>query len=199
MNFTRIENLKKAFLLVGALLISLFGVAQKESESVDKYRAVYTYEQPSFTNTKDSNETTVITHRALSPSEYGVYYEFDNELKKMLDLHKATNSSTTEGPGFRIQIYAGSKMELANGTKADFVQTFGHDNYSVYQNWQPPHFRVRVGDFLSRQEAMRELSTIRQVFPDAFVVTDQINLPKFKKQLIKAGLPEDRSNQDRPN
>ncbi len=198
MNFKRIEHLKKAFLLVGALLISLISVAQKESESVDKYRAVYTYEQPSFTTNNDSDATPVITHQALSPDEYGVYYEFDNELIKLLELHKSTNSATTEGPGFRIQIYAGSKMELANGTKADFVQSFGHDDYSVYQNWQPPHFRVRVGDFLSRQEAMRELATIRQVFPDAFVVIDQINLPKFKKQLIKAGLPENQT-EDRPN
>jgi hypothetical protein len=52
-----------------------------------------------------------------------------------------------------------------------------------------------VGDFLSRQEAMRELATIRQVFPDAFVVADQINLPKFKKSQIKTSLQEDHSSE----
>ena len=176
-------------MLALTLLVSVYGFAQNESESVDKYRAVYTFEQPTFNNTAEGT-TAVVSYKPIAPSDYGVFYDYDTELGKLLELHKATNSNTTEGPGFRIQIYAGSKMELANGTKADFVQSFGHDEFSVYQNWQPPHFRVRVGDFLSRQEAMRNLANIRQVFPDAFVVMDQIKLPKYKKQNIKTSLPE---------
>lgn len=195
MNFTKFEYLKSAFLLFGLILMSVCTFAQNESESVEKYRAVYTYTSanPNLNSVEDSGPAVV--HKSISPSEYGVYYDFDNRLLRLIELHKSNNSKKTEGPGFRIQIYAGSKMEIASGTKADFVQSFGHDNFAVYQNWQPPHFRVRVGDFLSRQEAMRELSTIRQVFPDAFVVADQIILPKFKKSHIKTSMQEDRSSE----
>ncbi|HEX2899121.1 MAG TPA: SPOR domain-containing protein [Bacteroidia bacterium] len=160
------------------MAIPLMG--QKETESVEKYRVVYEFTSPQYEIVGDGT-TNAQAHTSVSPDSMGVYYYFDDALPRLIDLHKRGNESTTEGPGFRIQIYAGSKMETANEAKTDFLQTFRTANMEVYKDWNPPHFWVRVGDFLSRNEAMKQLSHVRQVFPDAFVVQDKIKLPKYKK------------------
>jgi SPOR domain len=187
MNFNRVDHLKGHFLVLLTLLLSTTAVwAQKETESVEKYRVVYEYTAPQFENGSTTGSNTPIKPSA-SPDSMGVYYEYDNDLADLIELHKRTNSSTMEGKGFRIQIYAGSKMEIANEAKADFLQTFRETGMDVYKDWNPPHFWVRVGDFLSRNEAMRHLSQVKSVFPDAFVVADKINLPKYKKSTHSSG------------
>ncbi len=174
--FDLVRRLGAALSVILLLVTAAFG--QKESEPIEKYRVVYPYESPQF---DPSIAGTQVLRPRVSPDSVGVYYDFDRRLTALLDLHQRMNSSTVEGKGFRIQIYAGSKMEVANEAKADFVQTFRDGGMEVYKDWVAPHFWVRVGDFLSRNEAMRHLPNVKAVFPDAFVVSDKINLPKYKK------------------
>ena len=179
MNIERNTGWKGFFLLLTVLLTSTQATAQKETESVEKYRVVYDFTAPQYEIVGDGSSTTDV-RPTVSSDSLGVYYYFDEGLPHLLDLHKRGNQSTSEGPGFRIQIYAGSNMETANEAKTDFLQTFRTANMEVYKDWNPPHFWVRVGDFLSRNEAMKQLSQVRTVFPDAFVVQDKIKLPKYK-------------------
>lgn len=200
MNFSCMNRFKGLFLILPTMLlwsVGLFG--QKEAESVDKYRVVYDYKEPKFED-NGSDGSAIQVHPSISPDSMGVYYEYDDNLADLLDLHKRTNSSTVEGKGFRIQIYAGSKMEIANEAKADFLQTFRDSGMEVYKDWNPPHFWVRAGDFLSRNEAMRQLAHVKSVFPDAFVVADKINLPKYKKAISHgAGELRESSHEGREN
>jgi hypothetical protein len=177
----RMNALKGYLTFIVVALASTQVLAQKETESVEKYRVVYEYTAPQYEVIGDGGTTSTVRSNVPSDS-MGVYYYFDTGLPHLLDLHKRGNEATSEGPGFRIQIYAGSKMETANEAKTDFLQTFRSANMEVYKDWNPPHFWVRVGDFLSRNEAMKQLSQVRTVFPDAFVVQDKIKLPKYKKQ-----------------
>lgn len=155
--------------------------AQKETESIEKYRIVYNYEAPEIAG-GDEGGPAVPVRIAIPRDSMGVYYNYDQALSRLISLHRKINENSIDGPGFRIQIYAGSKMETANEAKSDFLQSFRTSNMDVYKDWNPPHFWVRVGDFLSRNEAMKQLPNVRQVFPDAFVVQDKIKMPKYKKQ-----------------
>jgi hypothetical protein len=184
MKLQKLFHLKITSALLLLLLCAMVTFAQKETESVEKYRVVYSYQAPQIDNPSGGNNDGAATNYQPIPSDsFGVAYHYDARLQKLIDLHRSHNANVPEGPGFRIQIYAGGKMETANETKTDFLQAFSQSEMGVYQSWQPPHFRVRVGDFLSRNEAMRALAKVRQVFPDAFVVNDKIKMPKFKKHL----------------
>ncbi|MEM7035941.1 MAG: SPOR domain-containing protein [Bacteroidota bacterium] len=170
-----------------------------ETENVAKYRKVYGFKLPDVVAANPGEET-VGEVLMISPDSFGVNYTYDYVLDQMVDMHKKLNFDKDKGPGFRIQIYAGSKLEHANEAKSDFIESFSDFEIEVYQKWQPPHFRVRVGDFLSKGEAMREMAMIRQVFPDAFVVRDEIFLPKFKNRvpgnLESVGNDEERMGQN---
>jgi hypothetical protein len=168
-----------------AVLIGM-ALAQGETQSVAPYRKVFNFQTPTVDVEGDVTHT-VTFPVAPTPGPARVNYLTPPLLNSLLSMHIAQNDAQTKGPGFRVQIYAGSRMEFANEAKADFMQSFGDFDYGIYQMWQPPHFRVRVGDFLSRAEALREMATFRQVFPDAFIVEDEIILPKYKKQ---ASAPE---------
>jgi hypothetical protein len=163
-------------------------LAQGETQSVASFRKTFAFELPPVDVSGDIEHPVepVVDTLPTGPAQVNII--FDPRMQDLLNMHISQNDALVKGPGYRVQIYAGSRLEFANETKADFIQAFGDMDYSIYQKWQPPHFRVRVGDFLTREEAMREMAGFRQVFPDAFIVEDEINLPKYKKQVV---LPED--------
>ena len=179
------KNLLIPFLTLCCLLAGPAALqAQYEKEPVEAYRVRTDFHTPRVTVNEASmsgiNVDPVEEPVAfVSPDSFGVNYTVPDALWKMIMMHVNQNSESESAPGYRIQIYAGSSLGAANDAKADFLESFD-DDFPIYQVWNPPHFRVRVGDFLSRNDAMREVATLRQIFPDAFIVSDQVKLPKYK-------------------
>lgn len=175
---------------VGFLLVSspAWAFAQNsEPESVDKFRKSYAFTMPEA-GTPANGANVVVISQPTGPA--GVHYHMDSRTRKLLDLHKKGNEGASEVDGFRIQIYAGGDQNLANEARADFLAKFAKEGYEIHQTWDPPHFRVRVGDFRSRAEAMNALPNIRRIFPDGFVVADRVKLRKSKKAPLPHSLPQ---------
>ncbi|MFM2375324.1 MAG: hypothetical protein RLZZ165_421 [Bacteroidota bacterium] len=178
MNIAPFGGLMKYALILPVLLLAGKILGQMESEAVEKNRVVYDYKATEIETSKGDG---VALRPRLGSDSVGVFYEYDNRVSRLLQMHRSSNERTVDGPGFRIQIYAGSKMENANEAKTGFLQAFRNSEMEVYKDWNPPHFWVRVGDFISRNDAMKQLPGVRQVFPDAFVVQDKIKMPKYQK------------------
>ena len=80
--------------------------------------------------------------------------------------------------GNRIQIFSSSNNRLeAVRAKSEFLREFPEiKSYLVYQ---APNYKVRVGDFLDRLQANKELLIIKESFPNAFLVKGEIE-PKIE-------------------
>ncbi len=76
--------------------------------------------------------------------------------------------------GYRIQLVFGSRQEVSSA-KSKFVSSY---DYSAYEDYLPPNFRLRVGDFLTRFQAEKVLREINGRFPSAYIVHDKIEVPK---------------------
>lgn len=99
----------------------------------------------------------------------------DSLLNILVKRHIALNSLKQSVPGYRIQIYFGNQRSKALEIKTDFSKTYPEVNsYVVYQQ---PYFKVRVGDFKYRLEALKLLKQIQPFFETAFIVKDEIKLP----------------------
>lgn len=177
------------------MVMSLGGVAfgQFEKEPINQYRATSDFEMPAVESREGvsggiRNEEPIAMD--ISPENFGLTYIAPPELWALLDIHLRQNDALKEADGFRIQIYAGSSLESANDAKADFIMSFDDEKFAIYQMWNPPHFRVRIGDFLSRNAAMREVASIREIFPDAFIVSDRVKLLRYKERRTLPELPE---------
>jgi hypothetical protein len=81
-------------------------------------------------------------------------------------------------PGFRIQIFASPRIDEATLAKQTAAQLITTD--SLYIVFDPPVYKVRVGDYPTRLEANRALASIMQKgYPDAWIVTDRIIQRKY--------------------
>ncbi|MBL0046903.1 MAG: SPOR domain-containing protein [Bacteroidetes bacterium] len=101
-----------------------------------------------------------------------------NEIDKLLLKHLQINSENESIDGFRIQIHFGGEREKAKTIKTKFLQQF--PDVAAYEVYQQPNFKVRVGDFRTRLEAQKFMTEINTYFPSAFIVADEIHLPKLE-------------------
>jgi len=75
--------------------------------------------------------------------------------------------------GFRIQILSTSNIDEADLSRTTAQQLFLSD--TVYVVYDPPVYKVRVGDFETRVEANRRLPDVQERgFKDAWVVPDNV-------------------------
>lgn len=81
--------------------------------------------------------------------------------------------------GFRVQIASTRDMSEADQYREDFIvwaDTMDFDTKpEAYISFRQPNYRVHVGDFLSRSDAITFSEIVKQKFEEAWVVRDQIN------------------------
>ncbi len=83
-----------------------------------------------------------------------------------------------EANGFRVQLVATKSIETASLTEQEATDIFAAKNQKVYLIFDAPQYKVRVGDFLNRNDAeeMRDLAK-DYGYRDAFIVLGKVNIP----------------------
>lgn len=112
-----------------------------------------------------------------APKELGFKeseYCIENQLNVYLDSLAGQNSKATLIRGYRILIYSGNTREEA--THARELAYRSLPRADVYTTYQTPTFKVKLGDFYYRLEALRTLMKIQTVFPSAVIVEEVVNL-----------------------
>ena len=100
---------------------------------------------------------------------------------KSMDGHILTNAERTLS-GYRVRIFFDNKQSARNESEAALkrFESLYHD-VSAYRSYANPYFKVTVGDFRTKSEAMELLERIKNEFPSAFVVKENINFPVVDK------------------
>ena len=80
--------------------------------------------------------------------------------------------------GFRVRIFFDNKQSARAESEA-VLKRFEelHRDIKAYRTYANPYFKVTVGDFRTKSEAMEVLSRIKTEFPSAFVVKESIEYP----------------------
>jgi hypothetical protein len=91
----------------------------------------------------------------------------------------STIVETVETQGFRIQIFATGSIDEATASQTVARNQVGDSVYVVYD---PPVYKVRVGDYATRLEANQRLTRIVNMgYDDAWVVSDKISLRRVTR------------------
>ena len=101
------------------------------------------------------------------------------QVENLLKMQIANNNLQKGIPGYRIRIFSKSGQQAqqkANETRTTFMRSFPH--IEAYQEYNTPNFQIFVGDFRTKNEALREKKKIEKTFPGAFIVSEIINIPK---------------------
>ncbi len=93
------------------------------------------------------------------------------------ESYVAANSSRTLN-GFRVRIFNDNRQTSRNDSETAlerFKEMF--PGVSAYRTYSNPFFRVTVGDFRTKSEAMQLLQQVKGTFPTAFIVKETISYP----------------------
>lgn len=102
--------------------------------------------------------------------------------KKSANDFKMSNQSVRKrAAGYRIQVYFSSSLQGRNvaRTRAREV-ALKYPHYRTYISYVAPQWRLRIGDFKTKEEAQKALRKVKSSFPsfasDIILVTDNINV-----------------------
>ena len=91
---------------------------------------------------------------------------------------KAGKDASREMSGYRIRIFF-DNSRTARGDSESALYRFKAKNPGVtaYRTFDNPYFKVTVGDYRNKSEALAALQEIRTDFPSAFIVREKFRYP----------------------
>lgn len=126
------------------------------------------------------NVFAVLPSRADGSSSEVVVHQ-PSLVEKSMDAHVEANKERTLS-GYRVRIFFDNKQSARTESEAALkrFESIYHD-VSAYRSYANPYFKVTVGDFRTKSEAMELLDRIKNEFPSAFVVKENIAFPIVDK------------------
>ena len=91
----------------------------------------------------------------------------DPRLTELMKLKKEVNQETFTSGQFTIQVYNG---KYESGVKL-MEELNSNDKFQdVLFSFETPYYKIRIGKFVSKIEAIKELQLIKKTFPSAFIL-----------------------------
>ena len=91
---------------------------------------------------------------------------------------KIERNKTKRMAGYRVRIFFDNKQNARSASEAAMGRfQAAYPGHGVYRSFASPYFKVTVGDFRTKSEAMQMMRRIKADFPSAFVVKENINYP----------------------
>jgi len=155
--------MKKRFVLILSLLaLGCFAARAQEQETVEVSAAV---------------DSTLLGRNILSVFGPGVEIRQSTTVKQALDEYVKTNAKKPIS-GFRIRVFYDNGPQ-ARVKSENIVNTLRSQlNVAVYRSFESPNYKVTVGDFRSKDEALRIYNALKGTYPTAYIIKETINYPR---------------------
>ena len=108
----------------------------------------------------------IFLNKTLCQSDSIIINE-DPKLTKVIELKKLVNQETFTSGQYTVQIFSGNfkdSQELMNKIKED------EDLDEIFFIFETPYYKIRVGKFVSKIKAIKELKKIKKKYPSAFIL-----------------------------
>ena len=107
----------------------------------------------------------------------------DASVAAMLEATMSGKEEWVEVDGYRVQIYSSNRQQTAKSEALELETRLKEKvNQTVYVQYLPPFWKVRLGDFREYEEAKEYKKEFVQLFPeligDTYIVRDKIKVPK---------------------
>ena len=105
----------------------------------------------------------------------------DSAVATLLDGAINGTREWVEIEGYRVQIYSSNQQQTAKGEALDLEEKLQSQvNQTIYVQYIPPFWKVRLGDFRTYEEAKEYKKLFAQQFPDltgdTYIVRDKIKV-----------------------
>lgn len=99
-------------------------------------------------------------------------------VEALVQKHVAYNAQHPKIEGYRIRIYrdnSSNARQRSQEVSDSFAEMFL--NIPVYRSYDNPYFKVSVGDFRAKDDALKLYMRLKRMFPNAYIVQEGINFP----------------------
>jgi hypothetical protein len=113
------------------------------------------------------------------PGQGSLLIRQDENIRNLINLHISQQRHLKGTWGYRICIYNKNDQKAnreADQVRARFISQY--EDVKCYKKFEQPFFKVYVGDFRTKSEALKFLQKIKSDYPDnAFIREDIIAFP----------------------
>ena len=123
-------------------------------------------------------DSTLLGRGIMSVLGSGVTVSQSPAMKTAFDRYVSANASK-KITGYRIRVYFGSGQEARDRSDAITRSVSGtFPGIGVYRTFDSPNFKVCVGDFRTKDEALKTFHALKAIYPTAILIREQINYPR---------------------
>jgi hypothetical protein len=101
-------------------------------------------------------------------------------IEQLVQKHITYNVQHPKIEGYRIRIYrdnSSNARQHSQNVSDNFSYQFS--DIPVYRSYDNPYFKVSVGDFRTKDDALRLYMRIKRLYPTAYIVLEDINFPSL--------------------
>lgn len=106
------------------------------------------------------------------------FHSVENSIPEVFQVDVAVSQANANA-GFRVQVISTQDVRQAENLRAEFNTWLDEEaseyNANSYILFRQPYYRLHVGDFKSRADAIEFAQVVKRKFPDAWVVFDTID------------------------
>ena len=123
-------------------------------------------------------DSTLLGRNVLSVLGSGVSVNQTPAMRSALDRYVQGNASKKLS-GYRIRVYFenGQNARARSEAIARSVSA-AYPGIGVYRTFESPNFKVMVGDFRTKDDALKVYQSLKASYPTALLLKDTINYPR---------------------
>jgi len=123
-------------------------------------------------------DSTLVGRSVLSVLGSGVTVNQSSAMKSAFDSYVSANASKRV-TGYRIRVYYENNQNARNRSEAIARTISGtYPGIGVYRTFESPNFKVCVGDFRTKDEALKIYHALKSSYPTAIILKETINYPR---------------------
>jgi hypothetical protein len=123
-------------------------------------------------------DSTLVGRSVLSVLGSGVSVNQSTAMKSAFDSYVSANASKRI-TGYRIRVYYENNQNARNRSEAIARSISGtYPGIGVYRTFESPNFKVCVGDFRTKDEALKLYHALKSSYPTAIILKETINYPR---------------------
>jgi len=132
-------------------------------------------------NSTSRGDDILVQIRKNNPNQGKVTINQDPQIERVFNQDILMNAHQPGMNGYRIRIYfdLGQKSrKQSEDVSYEFMQNY--PGIAVYRSYVSPYYKISVGDFRTRDNALKLYYQLLKEYPKAFIVPEWVNFPPLE-------------------
>jgi len=122
-------------------------------------------------------DSTLLGKSILSVMGSGVEIRQSDAVKTALNRYVQENAGKAIS-GYRIRVFYDNSPQARVQSESIEKLLKQQLSVAVYRSFESPNYKVTVGDFRTKDEALRVYNALKGTYPTAYIIKETINYPR---------------------